>query len=87
MAFQKESELVECLNHHFVKMIQSGIMGQINQRAEKINQKFNSIDDAVVLSYVNVVFPSLILLGGVVLSVSQLSIEKTWARIKKMGNN
>lgn len=87
MAFQKESELVECFNHHFVKMIQSGIMGQINQRAEKINQKFNSIDDAVVLSYVNVVFPSLILLGGVVLSVSQLSIEKTWAWIKKMGNH
>ena len=81
MAFQQESELLECFNHHFIKMIQSGVMGQINLRAETINEKFNSIDDAVTLSYMNVAFPSLILLGGVLISVFQLLIEQDWASI------
>ena len=85
MAFQKESELLECFNHHFIKMIQSGVMGQINLRAETINEKFNSIDDAVTLSYMNVAFPSLILLGGVLISVFQLLIEQDWASVIRFG--
>ena len=85
MTFQKESELLECFNHHFIKMIQSGVMGQINLRAETINEKFNSIDDAVTLSYMNVAFPSLILLGGVLISVFQLLIEQDWASIIRFG--
>ena len=86
MAFQKDSQLVECFNHHLLKMIQSGVMSQINGRAETINEKFNSIDDAVVLSYQNVIFPSLVLLTGLVISVSQLAMENVWARIKKRSN-
>ena len=83
MAFQRNSQLLECFNHHLLKMIQSGVMSQINGRAETINEKFNSIDDAVVLSYQNVIFPSLVLLTGLVISVSQLAMENVWARIKK----
>ena len=60
-------------------------MGQINLRAETINEKFNSIDDAVTLSYMNVAFPSLILLGGVLISVFQLLIEQDWASIIRFG--
>ena len=64
-------------------MIQSGVMGQINGRAETINEKFNSIDDAIVLSYQNVIFPTLILLAGFAMSVSQLAMEMVWAIIRK----
>ena len=86
MAFQKDSQLVECFNHHLHRIIQSGVMSQINGRAETINEKFNSIDDAVVLSYQNVIFPSLVLLTGLVISVSQLAMENVWARIRKRSN-
>ena len=86
MAFQKDSQLVECFNHHFHRMIESGVMSQINGRAETINEKFNSIDDAIVLSYENVIFPSLILLVGLVMSVSQLAMENVWARIRRISN-
>ena len=58
-------------------------MSQIYGRAETIIKKFNSIDDAVMLSYVNVIFPSLILLAGFAISVSQLAMENIWARINK----
>ena len=84
MAFQKDSQLVECFNHHLHRMIQSGVMSQINGRAETVNNKYNSIDDAIVLSYENVIFPSLILLTGLVLSVSQLAMENVWEKIRKM---
>ena len=83
MAFQRNSQLLECFNHHLLKMIQSGVMGQINGRAETINEKFNSIDDAIVLSYQNVIFPTLILLAGFAMSVSQLAMEMVWAIIRK----
>ena len=86
MAFQKDSQLVECFNHHLHRIIQSGVMSQINGRAETINEKFNSIDDAIELSYENVIFPSMILLTGLVMSVSQLAVENVWARIKKRSN-
>ena len=84
MVFQKDSQLVECFNHHLHRMIQSGVMSQINGRARSINKKFNSIDDVVVLSYENVIFPSLVLLTGIALSISQLAIEKVWARIQRV---
>ena len=58
-------------------------MSQIYGRAETIIEKFNSIDDAVQLSYVNVIFPSLVLIAGFAISVSQLAMENIWARIKK----
>ena len=87
MAFQKDSQLVECFNHHFHRMIESGVMSQINGRAEIINEKFNSIDDAIVLNFRNVGFLSLVLLTGLVTSVSQLALENIWARIKKRSNN
>ena len=86
MAFQRGSQLVECFNHHFLRMIQSGVMSQINGRAEIINEKFNSIDDAIVLSFPNFVFLYLVLLTGLVLSVSQLAMENVWARIRKRSN-
>ena len=84
MAFQKNSQLIECFNHHLYRIIQSGVMSQINGRARSINKKFNSIDDVVVLSYENVIFPSLVLLTGIALSISQLGIEKVWARIQRV---
>ena len=64
-------------------MIQSRVMSQIKGRAEKIYEKFNSIDDAVELSYRNVIFPTLILLAGFAMSVSQLAMEMVWAIIRK----
>ena len=83
MAFQRNSQLLECFNHHLLKMIQSGVMSQINDRAEAINDKFNRIDDAIVLSYRNVIFPTLILLAGIAMSVSQLAMENIWVIIRK----
>ena len=83
MAFQRNSQLLKCFNHHLFKMIESGVMSQIRGRAEIINEKFNSIDDAVELSYRNVIFPTLILLAGFAMSVSQLVMEIVWAKIRK----
>ena len=81
MAFQKDSQLVECFNHHLHRMIQNGAMSHIKGRARSNNRKFKRIDDAVMLSYKNVIFPSLVLLTGIALSISQLAMEKVWARI------
>ena len=85
MAFQKDSQLIECFNHHLYRIIQSGLMSQINGRAENIHEDFNRIDDAIVLSYENVIFPSLVLLTGLILSVSQLALEYFWTGIKRGG--
>ena len=84
MTFQKDSQLVDCFNHHLHRMIQNGVMSQIKGRARSDNRKFNSIDDAVMLSYENVIFPSLVLLTGIALSISQLAMEKVWARIQRV---
>ena len=85
MAFQKDSQLAECFNHHLYRMIQSGVMSQINGRADKIHEEFNRIDDAIMLSYENVIFPSLVLLTGLILSFSLLAMENGWTRIKRGG--
>ena len=62
-------------------MIQTGIMSQILARTDKKNEDFSTISDAVQLSYGNVVFPSLILSGGIIIAACLVGLERVGARL------
>ena len=60
-------------------------MSQICARADTKNKEFNTIPDAVQLSYENVLFPSVILLGGIIISACLVGMERVCARILAHG--
>ena len=56
-------------------------MSQILARTDTKNEEFNTISDAVQLSYENVLFPSLILFGGIIISACLVGMERMCARV------
>ena len=86
-AFQRDSELVECFNHNLLKMVEAGIFHQLHStfvdigRGDELNA--NGSDDATPMGYMNVAFPSLLLLVGLTLALLQLAAECVWERTKK----
>ena len=59
-------------------MKENGLLNQLVLKTQEKNMKFNTMDDGVTLSYENVIFPSLILMGGILLSVGLVAVEKVW---------
>ena len=84
-SFHKNSQLVDCFNYYLQQMIQTGIMSQILARTDTKNEEFNTISDAVQLSYENVLFPSLILFGGLIISACLVGMERVCARLLANG--
>ena len=74
--------MVECFNYHLQKMKENGIFNQLLLKRQAINRNFNTIDDGVTLTYENVIFPCLIIVGGIIISVCQWAMENIWFRVK-----
>ena len=74
--------MVECFNYHLQKMKENGIFNQLLLKSQAINRNFNTIDDGVTLTYENVIFPCLIIVGGIIISVCQWAMENIWFRVK-----
>ena len=83
-AFQRNSELVECFNYHLQKMIEAGILDQLYSVYVdvKITTELDKEGDTMSLGYMNAAFPSLVLMGGLTLSMVQLTAESLWNRMK-----
>ena len=81
-AFQKDSQFVDCFNHHLRKIKEGGVISQIIDRTQEITKKYNTVDDAVTLTYENVVFPYLIIIGGIIIAVCQSAMENIWIKVK-----
>ena len=69
-------------------MAENGIFNQFMLKTQERNMNYNTIDDGITLTYENVLFPSLIIAFGIILSVCQLAVENVWFRVrgKKMGS-
>ena len=80
--------MVECFNYHLVKLAENGIFNQLMLKAQERSMNYNTIDDGITLTYENVLFPSLIMAFGIIISVCQWAVENVWFRVrgKKMGS-
>ena len=78
-AFQRDSEFVECFNHHLQKMSEGGLLNRLERMIH--NPEIKGKEGAIILGYENMAFPSFALLMGVVLALL-LSIAE-WLREKK----
>ena len=69
-------------------MAENGIFNQFMLKTQERNMNYNTIDDGITLTYENVLFPSLIIAFGIIISVCQLAVENVWFRVrgKKMGS-
>ena len=47
-----------------------------------MDEKFNRVDDGVTLTYENVIFPYIIIVVGILLSVCQSACEYIWVRVR-----
>ena len=87
-AFQRNSELAECFNYHLQKMSEAGILDKLHSTYVDVKSKdeLGEEDNNSSLGYRTAAFPSLVLLGGLTLSVFQLMAESLWNRMKRRVN-
>ena len=62
-------------------MKENGIFNQLILKTQATNMNFNTIDDGITLTYENVIFPSLIIIGGIFMSVCQWAMENVWFKV------
>ena len=62
-------------------MKENGIFNQLVLKTQATNMNFNTIDDGITLTYENVIFPSLIIIGGIFMSVCQWAVENIWFKV------
>ena len=62
-------------------MKENGIFNQLVLKTQATNMNFNTIDDGITLTYENVIFPSLIIIGGIFMSVCQWAMENVWFKV------
>jgi ABC-type amino acid transport substrate-binding protein len=74
--FQNNSELLGFFNHHLFKIQQSGIMNRMTRECKYLGNEDFTFEDAFSLGYKNTLFPFLLLLGGFILSIVMIPIEK-----------
>ena len=67
-AFQKGSEFVFMFNHFLKKMHESGVIDKMNRDWSLREEIEFEVEPAVTLGYKNVVFPFIILAGGLLFS-------------------
>ncbi len=80
IGLQKDSELLELFNYNILKMYQSGLHAQIlykwlREGKPKDDTHRIFIEDAIPVEYDNVIFPSLLLLAGIVVALCLVLIE------------
>ena len=51
-------------------------------KAQERNMNYNTIDDGITLTFENVIFPSLIMVFGIIISVCQWALEIVWFRVR-----
>ena len=77
-AFQKGSELLPVFNYYLHKMHQTGLMDRLLQKSignSKMNTDATKVRDANVLGYLDVAFPFLALLIGLLVACMLLGTE------------
>ena len=67
-AFQKGSEFVFMFNHFLKKMHESGVIDKMDRDWSLREEIEFEVEPAVTLGYKNVVFPFIILVGGLIFS-------------------
>ena len=63
-------------------MAENGIFNQFMLKTQDRNMNYNTIDDGITLTYENVLFPSLIMAFGIIISVCQWAVENVWFRVR-----
>jgi hypothetical protein len=74
-AFQKNSEFTEFFNYHLFKLIEGGLMYHVRKSTLEKEVIEIGLSDTITLGYENVMFPFLLLVGGTVFALLQLSLE------------
>ena len=73
---QKDSELLEFVNYHLIKMTETGIVNRFRRDAESGEREGPAaLERVVVLGFENVAFPFLALLTGLAVAFMQFGIE------------
>ena len=83
-AFQKGSEFVFMFNHFLKKMHESGVIDQMNRDWSLREEIDFEVEPAVTLGYKNVVFPFIVLVGGLIFSCGVTFFESGFK--KSIGN-
>ena len=80
-AFQKGSEFVFMFNHFLKKMHESGVIDKMDRDWSLREEIEFEVEPAVTLGYKNVVFPFIILVGGLIFSCGLTFFENGCKRL------
>ena len=63
-------------------MKESGAILQLIKRTMDVDEKFNTIDDGVTLTYENVIFPHLVIVVGIIIAICLSALENSWVKAR-----